>query len=121
MRHERPCWVIKERDIQGLRLIGGGVPWVFGPATPIRPAQSSVCSSYILYSQHTRRQSIAGYSHYYSLSSRLKSLNAINLHADLGMHYKFIGYVETKEIFGLPMVMAMARDVEIADTLIAEA
>ncbi len=37
------------------------------------------------------------------------------------MHYKFIGYVETKEIFGLPMVMAMARDVEIADTLIAEA
>ena len=37
------------------------------------------------------------------------------------IHYKFIGYVETKEIFGLPMVMAMARDVEIDHTLIAEA
>ncbi len=37
------------------------------------------------------------------------------------MHYKFIGYVETKEIFGLSMVMAMARDVDIDHTLIAEA
>jgi hypothetical protein len=37
------------------------------------------------------------------------------------IHYKFIGYVEMKEMFGLPMVMALAKDVEIDDTLIAEA
>ena len=37
------------------------------------------------------------------------------------IHYKFIGYVEMKEMFGLPMVMAMAKDVEIDDVLIAEA
>ncbi len=37
------------------------------------------------------------------------------------VHYKFIGYVEMKEMFGLPMVMAMAKDVEIDDVLIAEA
>ena len=37
------------------------------------------------------------------------------------IHYKFIGYVEMKEMFGLPMVMAMAKDVEIDDALIAEA
>lgn len=35
------------------------------------------------------------------------------------IHYKFIGYVEMKEMFGLPMVMA--KDVEIDDELIAEA
>jgi len=37
------------------------------------------------------------------------------------IHYKFIGYVEMKEMFGLPMVMAMAKDVEIDDALVAEA
>lgn len=37
------------------------------------------------------------------------------------IHYKFIGYVEMKEMFGLPMVMAMAKGVEIDDALIAEA
>jgi len=37
------------------------------------------------------------------------------------IHYKFIGYVEAKEMFGLPMAMAMAKDVEIDDALIAEA
>ncbi|NLI92969.1 MAG: recombinase family protein [Peptococcaceae bacterium] len=37
------------------------------------------------------------------------------------IHYKFIGYVEMKEMFGLPMVMAMAKDVDIDDALIAEA
>ncbi|EMS73159.1 DUF4368 domain-containing protein [Ruminiclostridium cellobioparum] len=37
------------------------------------------------------------------------------------IHYKFIGYVEMKEMFGLPMVMVMAKDVEIDDVLIAEA
>jgi hypothetical protein len=37
------------------------------------------------------------------------------------IHYKFIGYVEMKEMFGLPMVMSMAKDVEIDDVLIAEA
>ncbi|WP_353852883.1 recombinase family protein [Dehalobacter restrictus] len=37
------------------------------------------------------------------------------------IHYKFIGYVEMKEMFGLPMLMAMAKDVEIDDALIAEA
>jgi len=37
------------------------------------------------------------------------------------IHYKFIGYVEMKEMFGLPMVMAMAKDVEIDDALISEA
>lgn len=37
------------------------------------------------------------------------------------IHYKFIGYVEMKEMFGLPMVMAMAKDVEIDDVLIAGA
>jgi len=37
------------------------------------------------------------------------------------IHYKFIGYVEMKEMFGLPMVMAMAKDIEIDDVLIAEA
>lgn len=37
------------------------------------------------------------------------------------IYYKFIGYVEMKEMFGLPMVMAMAKDVEIDDALIAEA
>lgn len=37
------------------------------------------------------------------------------------IYYKFIGYVEMKEMFGLPMVMAMAKDMEIDDALIAEA
>lgn len=37
------------------------------------------------------------------------------------IYYKFIGYVEMKEMFGLPMVMAMVKDVEIDDALIAEA
>lgn len=37
------------------------------------------------------------------------------------IRYKFIGYVELKEMFGLPMVMAMEKDVEIDNTLIAEA
>ncbi len=37
------------------------------------------------------------------------------------IYYKFIGYVEMKEMFGLPMVMAMAKDVEVDDALIAEA
>lgn len=35
-------------------------------------------------------------------------------------HYKFIRYVEMKEMFGLPMVMAMAKDVEIVDALLTE-
>ena len=39
----------------------------------------------------------------------------------MDIHYKFIGYVEMKEMFGLPMVMAMAKNVEIDDKLIAEA
>ena len=39
----------------------------------------------------------------------------------MDIHYKFIGYVEMKEMFGLPMVMAIAKDVEIDDALIAEA
>ncbi len=37
------------------------------------------------------------------------------------IHYKYIGYMEMKEMFGLPLVMAMAKDVEIDDALIAEA
>lgn len=37
------------------------------------------------------------------------------------IYYKFIGYVQMKEMFGPPMVMAMAKDVEIDDALIAEA
>lgn len=32
-----------------------------------------------------------------------------------------VGYVEMKEMLGLPMVMAMTKDVEIDDALIAEA
>ena len=36
------------------------------------------------------------------------------------IHYKFIGYVEMKEMFGLPMGMAMENDVGIDNTLIAE-
>lgn len=38
----------------------------------------------------------------------------------MDIHYKFIGYVELKEMFGLPMVMAMAKNVEIDDALIAQ-
>lgn len=37
------------------------------------------------------------------------------------IHYKFIGYVEMKDMFGLPIIMAMAEDVEVDDALIAEA
>lgn len=37
------------------------------------------------------------------------------------IYYKFIGYVEMKDMFGLPMVILMAKDVEIDDELIAEA
>jgi len=37
------------------------------------------------------------------------------------IHYKYIGYVEMKGMFGLSMVMAMAKDLEIDDALIAEA
>lgn len=37
------------------------------------------------------------------------------------IHYKFIGYVEIKEMFGLPMVIPTAEDVEIDDVLVAEA
>jgi len=37
------------------------------------------------------------------------------------IHYKFIGYVEMKEMFGLPMVIPTAKDVEIDEVLIEEA
>ena len=37
------------------------------------------------------------------------------------IHYKFIGYVEMKEMFGMPMVIPTAKDVEIDDALIEEA
>lgn len=37
------------------------------------------------------------------------------------IYYKFIGYVEMKEMFGLPMVMPTARDVEVDEELMAEA
>jgi len=37
------------------------------------------------------------------------------------IHYKFIGYVKMKEMFGLLMVMAMANDIEVDDVLIAKA
>lgn len=37
------------------------------------------------------------------------------------IHYKFIGYVEMKEMFGMPMVIPIAKDVEINETLIEEA
>ncbi|MDD2234936.1 MAG: DUF4368 domain-containing protein [Desulfitobacteriaceae bacterium] len=37
------------------------------------------------------------------------------------IHYKFIGYLEMKEMFGLPMVIPMEKDMEIDDALIAEA
>lgn len=37
------------------------------------------------------------------------------------IHYKFIGYVEMKEMFGLPMVIPVAKDVEIDEGLAAEA
>jgi len=37
------------------------------------------------------------------------------------IHYKFIGYVEIKEMFGLPMVIPTAKDVEIDEALIEEA
>ena len=33
------------------------------------------------------------------------------------IHYKFIGYMEMKEMFGLPMVIPMAKDVEIDEGL----
>ena len=36
------------------------------------------------------------------------------------IHYKFIGYVEMKEIFGMPMAMPVAKYVEIDEELIAE-
>jgi len=36
------------------------------------------------------------------------------------IHYKFIGYVEMKEMFGLPMIIPVAKNVEVDDTLIAE-
>jgi len=38
----------------------------------------------------------------------------------VNIHYKFIGYVEMKEMFGLPMVIPMAKDVEIDEALMAE-
>ncbi|MFZ5641776.1 MAG: DUF4368 domain-containing protein [Bacillota bacterium] len=37
------------------------------------------------------------------------------------IHYKFIGYVEMKEMFGLPMVIPTAKDVEIDEVLIEKA
>lgn len=37
------------------------------------------------------------------------------------IHYKFIVYVEMKEMLGLPMVIPTAKDVKIDDVLIAEA
>lgn len=38
----------------------------------------------------------------------------------VNIHYKYIGYVEMKEMFGLPMVIPVAKDVEVNDALIAE-
>jgi len=37
------------------------------------------------------------------------------------IYYKFIGYVEIKEMFGLPMVIPTAKDVDIDEALIEEA
>ena len=37
------------------------------------------------------------------------------------IYYKSIAYVEMKKTFGLPIVMAMASDVGMDDTLIVEA
>lgn len=37
------------------------------------------------------------------------------------IHYKFIGYVEMNKMFGLPMVILTAKDVEVDDALLAEA
>lgn len=36
------------------------------------------------------------------------------------IHYKFIGYVEMKEMFGLPMIIPTAKEAEIDEGLIAE-
>jgi hypothetical protein len=36
------------------------------------------------------------------------------------IHYKFIGYVEMKEMFGLPMIIPVAKDVEVDEELMAE-
>jgi len=36
------------------------------------------------------------------------------------IHYKFIGYVEIKEMFGLPIVIPTAEDVEIDEVLMAK-
>lgn len=36
------------------------------------------------------------------------------------IHYKFIGYVEMKEMFGLPMIIPVAKDVEADEELIVE-
>ncbi len=36
------------------------------------------------------------------------------------IHYKFIGYVEMKEMFGLPIIIPVANDVEVDKELIAE-
>lgn len=37
------------------------------------------------------------------------------------IHYKFIGYMVTEEMLGLPMVIPVAKDVEVDDALITEA
>jgi len=37
------------------------------------------------------------------------------------IHYKFIGYVEMKEMFGLPMIIPTAKYVEVNDALISQA
>lgn len=37
------------------------------------------------------------------------------------IYYKFIGYVEMKEMFGLPMIIPVDKDVEVDDALIAKA
>ena len=39
----------------------------------------------------------------------------------MDIHYKFIGYVEMKEMFGLPMVIPAAKETEIDEGLVAEA
>jgi len=33
------------------------------------------------------------------------------------IHYELIGYVEMKEMFGLPMIMPVAKDVEVDEEL----
>jgi len=36
------------------------------------------------------------------------------------IHYKFIGYVELKEMFSLPIIIPTAKDVNVDEELISE-